>query len=34
MGCHAAQGYLFGRPLTAADALEYLSARSALAANR
>jgi diguanylate cyclase (GGDEF)-like protein/PAS domain S-box-containing protein len=34
MGCHAAQGYLFGRPLTAADALEYLSSRSAIAAKR
>ncbi len=34
MGCHAAQGYLFGRPLTAADALEYLSDRSAVAAKR
>jgi diguanylate cyclase (GGDEF)-like protein/PAS domain S-box-containing protein len=34
MGCHAAQGYLFSRPLTAADALEYLSNRSAVAAKR
>ena len=34
MGCHAAQGYLFARPLTAGDALQYLSARSAVAAKR
>jgi diguanylate cyclase (GGDEF)-like protein/PAS domain S-box-containing protein len=34
MGCHAAQGYLFGRALNAADALEYLSGRSAVAAKR
>jgi diguanylate cyclase (GGDEF)-like protein/PAS domain S-box-containing protein len=34
MGCHAGQGYLFGRPLTAADALEYLSGRSAVTVRR
>jgi diguanylate cyclase (GGDEF)-like protein/PAS domain S-box-containing protein len=34
MGCHAGQGYLFGRPLTAADAIEYLSGRSAVATKR
>jgi diguanylate cyclase (GGDEF)-like protein/PAS domain S-box-containing protein len=34
MGCHAAQGYLFGRPLTAADAIEYLTDRAAVASKR